>query len=428
MRYKKGLMAGFTYVTQNSKGGPFVTGRVRGANQFDARERLLERKIPVIDLTEAVPKVLPLSRKNNKVADKISFGERFEASLYLKMPIDRALLSAIGKRRQWADRPESKRARASNAPKTASKRTLIAVVENITRRVVDGSKFFRAAELYPNLFDRVAVGLIEAGELSGNLDVNVRSWRESLQRIDKVQHEFRMMSIYPAFLCAMALGVIGLLTNLLIPQFKGILAQLGRELPLPTRIVLWFSDLCTTYPLLIFAAVICLILGIVGAPAFVRRTPQLHGIVLRVPFLGGLLRLVMQANFSRTFARLKSAGIKLDEALVLCQNVSWNFHYRGAIGRAINLVREGEQLGPALEAEVDIMGKDLVEYISFTEEEGAPEDALFRLANLLDRQLDARLTMSKVVLQQVLTLALGAVVACIVFATFMPLSALNSAL
>jgi general secretion pathway protein F len=421
-------MAAFTYVTQNLKGGPFLTGRVTGTNQLEARERLLERKIPVLALHDAVPKVLPLSRKKIKVADKVSFAERFEAALYLKMPIDRALLSAIGKRRLAEERSGATLARRRKTSKTASRKNLEAVIQNITRRVVDGSKFFLAAELYPNLFDRVAVGLIEAGELSGNLDANVRSWRESLQRVDKLQHEFKMMSVYPAFLSVLALGVIGILTNLVIPQFKGIFAQLHRELPLPTRLVISFSDLCTAYPWLIFAAVLLLICCLVGSPAFVRRTPQLHGIVFKMPFLGALQRLVMQTNFIRTFARLKSAGIKLDEALVLCQNVGWNYHYRGAIGRAINLVRAGEQLGPALEPEADIMGQDLLEYLSFTEEEGAPEDSLFRLANLMDRQLDARLAIAKVVFQQVLTLALGGIVACIVLATFMPLSSLNSAL
>lgn len=422
-------MASYNYVAQMVKGGPFLTGRVTGTNQFDALERLVERKIPVVDLSDAVPRVLPLSGKRIKVADKVSFAERFEATLYLKMPIDRALLSAIGQQRggrRLATKPGLKGKAA--AARSASKKNLVETVQDITRRVVEGSKFYRAAELYPNLFDRVGVGLLEAGELSGNLDVNVRSWRESLQRVDTLQHEFRMMSIYPAFLCVMAIGVIAILTNVLIPGIKGILAQLGRDLPLPTKLVLWFSELCTTYPWLILTLVLLGIFGIVGLPAFIRRTPATHGIVLKLPFLGGLLKLVIRANFIRTFARLKSAGIKLDEALRLSQNVSWNFHYRGAIGRAINRVLEGEHLGAALETEVDIMGQELLEYLSFTEEEGAPEDSLFRLASLLDRQLDARLTLAKFVFQQVLTLALGGIVAIIVFATFLPLAAINSAL
>ena len=92
-------MASFTYIAQMVKGGPFLTGRVTGANQFEALERLVERKIPVVDLSDAVPKAPPLSKKKIKLADKVSFAERFEASLYLKMPIDRALLSAIGQQR-----------------------------------------------------------------------------------------------------------------------------------------------------------------------------------------------------------------------------------------------------------------------------------------------------------------------------------------
>ena len=407
-------MAAFTYVTQSSRGMPFVSGKIFGPHYLEALEKLLERGIPVVELRRACIDSLPLAKRHISLRHKLDFAEKLEAALYLRMPIDRALLSTIG--RSTLDTTSA----AQPKRRSASKRNLEAVVIEITRKVVAGKKLFELAELFPNLFDPVAKGLIQAGESSGTLDVNLRSWRESLQRSEKWIHEFRMLSVYPSIVLFMAALVVGFLTTVLVPTYKQFLAEVGRELPTPTKIVVAFSDFCVNYPYIIFPlAAICGI-GLFCLPAIIRRTPSLHKISLLLPLFGGLSRLALQTNFIRTFARLKSVGVKLDEALLLCQEISWNWEYKAAIARAIKLVREGKSFGKALASDVDVLGEDNVDYLRFTEEEGAPPDSLFRLAELIDRQLDARIELVKIWVNPLLTLLMAVIVGFVMAATYLP--------
>jgi type II secretory pathway component PulF len=405
-------LSAFRYVTQSARGAPFVTGKIFGPDYVEALERLLERGIPVVELRRLRTESLPLAKRRISLRHKLHFAEKLEAALYLRMPIDRALLGAIG------------RSNLDSAPaaqtRSASKRNLEAVVMEITRQVVAGKKLYEVADAFPNLFDPVGRGLIQAGESSGTLDINLRSWRENLQRSDKWFHDFRMMSVYPSIVLLTAAGVVGFLTTVLVPTYKRFLLELGRELPTPTKIVVGFSDFCVTYPYLALGLVALCGLGIVATPAIVRQNPSLHGIALRLPLIGGLNKLALRATFIRTFARLKSAGVKLDESLLLSQEVSWNFEYKAALARAIKLVREGKPFGKALASDVHIIGEDNVDYLRFTEEEGAPADCLFRLADLIERQLDARIQSAKIWINSLLTVALAGVVGFIMAATFLP--------
>ena len=405
-------MSAFKYVTQLSPGAPFVTGKIFSPDYLEALEKLLERGVPVVELRRLrLSDSSTLAKRHISLRHKLEFAEKLEAALYLRMPIDRALLSSVG-RSSLESSPQQRRSR--------SKRNLEAVVLEITRQVVAGKKLYEVSELFPNLFDPVGRGLIQAGESSGTLDSNLRNWRESLQRTDKWLHEFRMMSVYPSIVLFTAAGVVGFMTAVLVPTYKRFLAELGRELPTPTKIVVAFSDFCVTYPYLALAFFILCGIGFFGLPAIIRQTPSLHKMALRLPLLGGLCKLALQTNFIRTFARLKAAGVKLDESLLLSQKVSWNWEYKAALARAIKLVREGKPVGRALASDIHIIGEDNLDYLRFTEEEGAPPDCLFRLADLIERQLDSRIELAKIWINSMLTVLLAAIVGFIMAATFLP--------
>jgi type IV pilus assembly protein PilC len=228
------------------------------------------------------------------------------------------------------------------------------------------------------------------------------------------------MLIYPAVVFAAAVGVVWLLMTRVVPQFIGVLSQMNVDLPLPTRLLLYVSRLGSDYPWTILIAGAALIALLLRLPVIVRSSPGLHRTVLGIPILGHLLLLLVRANFSRTFAQLKQAGAKTTRALLLCRDLSWNYHYRSAIARALVRVQGGEPLSTALEQDVDVFGEMVVNGLTFMEASGADSEGLFRLTNLLERQLDSYIAGIRQVLDPLLILFLGAVVGGIVFATFLP--------
>src|ERR1700731_2845806 len=106
--------------------------------------------------------------------------------------------------------------------------------------------------------------------------------------------------------------------------------------------------LSSQHPILLLFGVAVVTTAILHLPTLVKRTPRSHGLVLRVPVFGKLLLLLIRANFSRTFAQLKTARAKTTRALLLCRDLSWNYQYRSAIARALVRVQSGESLAVAL--------------------------------------------------------------------------------
>jgi type IV pilus assembly protein PilC len=191
-------------------------------------------------------------------------------------------------------------------------------------------------------------------------------------------------------------------------------------LPLPTRILLGLSHFVSAYPLVPLVASAAVVLLFLELPSFVRATPILHGVALRLPGIGRLLRLLLQANFCRTFAQLKHAKARTTQTLILCRDLSWNYQYRSAVARVLVRVQQGEQLSSALVNEIGIFGEHIVNGLSFMEASGSDSEGMFRLTTLLERQLDSYLGALRQILDPLLILFLGVIVGGIVFATFLP--------
>jgi type IV pilus assembly protein PilC len=185
-------------------------------------------------------------------------------------------------------------------------------------------------------------------------------------------------------------------------------------------VLLQISRFSSQHPLLLLLGITTIAIAILRLPALVKRTPRSHRFVLCLPIFGKLLLLLIRANFSRTFAQLKTARAKTTQALLLCRDLSWNYEYRSAVARTLVRVHRGESLAAALRDDVEIFGDLVVNGLTFMEASGAGSEGLFRLTELLERQLDGYLGAIRQILDPLLIVILGAVIGGIVFATFLP--------
>jgi type IV pilus assembly protein PilC len=397
-------MPRYEYITQIAKGAPFVRAFADAPSLAELNSRLVHINKPVVKILD-----LPSAKSRKRqiripLRTKLTFFEQLEASCYLGMDFRTALGICL--------RTTSNRTKAG--------RDMTGVIRDLRENISRGMSFSRAIALYPFVFDDVAVGLISAGEEGGTFNESLSNVRKIWARNEDLHQRLLMMLIYPAVVLVAAIGVVWLLMTRVVPQFIGVLSQMNVDLPLPTRILLSVSQVCSQYPWAMLLSGVSLILLLLKLPAIIRLTPRLHRLVLRVPIIGHLLLLLMRANFSRTFAQLKHASAKTTRALLLCRDLSWNYQYRSAIARALVRVQSGEPLSAALEQDVDIFGELVVNGLTFMEASGADSEGLFRLTNLLERQLDSYITGIRQILDPLLILLLGAVVGGIVFATFLP--------
>ena len=393
----------YAYVTQTAKGARFTRSSADAPSPAELNARLFHLNKPVIKILEKKDK-LDAGKKGISLRLKLTFLEQLEASCYLGMDLRTALGICF-----------------ENTPRrTAAGRRLAAIIRELRDKVTRGISFARAVSHFPHIFDEVSIGLITAGEEGGTFNESLTNVRKIWARNEDLHHRLLMMLIYPAIVLAAAICVVWLLMTRVVPQFVAVLNQMNVDLPFPTRVLIAISRFWIGYPWMILLCGIGVILLILKFPALIRLMPVLHGAALRAPFFGQLILLLLRANFTRTFAQLKNARAKTTQCLMLCRDLSWNYEYRSAVARALIKVQRGEPLSRALEEDADIFGDMVVHGLAFMEVSGSGSDGLFRLTNLLERQLDSYIDAIRQVLDPLLIVLLGGVVGGIVFATFLP--------
>jgi type IV pilus assembly protein PilC len=397
-------MARYAYITQKAKGAPFVSASIEAASAAELNLRLTNLNRPVIRVELAQRPKTSSQTVRVPLRTKLTFIEQLETSAYLGMDFRTALTICL----------------STIARRSKAGRRMASVIADLRDRVSRGAGFSQAISVYPQIFDEVAIGLIAAGEEGGTLSQALTNVRKIWARNDDLQHRVLVMLTYPIIVLLAACGVIWLLMTKVVPQFIHVLSEMHAELPLPTRMLLEISHFGSQYPILLFLGLIAIVAAILRLPALVKRTPRSHRLVLRLPVVGKLLLLLIRANFSRTFAQLKTARAKTTQALLLCRDLSWNYEYRSAVARTLVRVHRGESLASALCDDVEIFGDLVVNGLTFMEASGAGSEGLFRLTELLERQLDSYLGAVRQILDPLLIIVLGVVIGGIVFATFLP--------
>jgi type II secretory pathway component PulF len=289
------------------------------------------------------------------------------------------------------------------------------------KRLQQGQSLGEAASQYPNLFDKVAMGLVDAGEHSGSLAETFGSIRQLTGRDEKVRDKLISISVYPAIVLAIAAIVIYQLATGPLPQFGRVLESLKGALPLQSQLIIAAGKFIGAYPIVYVIFIASLLYILACLPALVRRTPVLHKWILKIPLIEKLTLASIRANFVQTLATLKRAKVDNLKCLLLLQGISWCYPYRAALTRGYRRVASGEALAVALEEEVDILGQRTIEYLKVLEETGADVDMLERLALVMNRDLDNAIERAETLAKPLIAIALAAIIGFIAAAVYGPL-------
>lgn len=257
--------------------------------------------------------------------------------------------------------------------------------------VVDGMSLADAMARSPDVFPRVYVAMVEAGETGGFLDVVLGQIADFQAREKEMRAKLLSALLYPSILLFLALNVLTFLLVFFIPRFEAIFAGVGAKLPLLTRMIVGASEGLRSYGLLVLLG-----LGTAGyllrswlaSPAGRRAW---EGFILRVPVLGGLVAQYAMARFCRMLGTLLSAGVPLISGLNVARRSIGNQILVDAVSESIDLVKEGKPLGASLANCRMLFPGSVLEMISVGEESGRLDQELVRIADVTEADLDRRL-------------------------------------
>jgi type IV pilus assembly protein PilC len=303
--------------------------------------------------------------------------------------------------------------------------TFKSVLDGVYDKVKAGTALSDAFAEHQDLFPKVYAASLMAGERSGNLDAVIRRYVAYEKVIGAVRRRTISALIYPAVLVTLMIVLIGIIVVRVVPAFSEFYSNFGKELPLSTRIVVGLSNVVVGNLWLI-------LLGIVGGAfaiaAWVRQPGQrvhLDQMLLELPWAGQTVRKFSTSQLARTLSTLLGGGIPLVNALEISSAAMTNRYLAAEIGEVTRRVREGQSFAAALRVR-PVFPDVAVKMVEVGESTGALQEMLNSLAEFYDEEIETEVARFITLIEPLILVIMGIVIAMVVLALYMPLFELSS--
>jgi type IV pilus assembly protein PilC len=299
------------------------------------------------------------------------------------------------------------------------------VLDAVYERVKAGSALSDAFEEHGALFPRVYTASLMAGERSGSLEVVLRRYVAYTKLAGAVRRKTISALIYPAVLVSLAVGVVSVIVLKLVPAFSDFYASFNAELPLVTRIIVRGSSVLSHNILLVLAAIAFAGMALVY---WVRQPGVRLGMdraLLRLPWAGDVARKFSTAQLARTLATLLGGGIPLVNALEIAGRSIGNRHMARELENVAQSVREGQGLAATMRT-TGLFPDVAVKMTEVGEATGALQEMLNSLSEFYDEEIETNMDRFVTLVEPVLLITMGLVIAALLLALYMPLFQLTS--
>ncbi|MCK4947386.1 MAG: type II secretion system F family protein [Candidatus Aureabacteria bacterium] len=305
--------------------------------------------------------------------------------------------------------------------------TLKRTVAEVSDMVEGGSTFSEALAHYPKIFNKLCVNMVKAGEAGGVLELVLNRVADFMEKSEKLKSKVKAAMIYPAFVIAVAVGVLGFLITVIVPKFADMFADLNLDLPPMTQFLITLSEIFIKR----WYLPIIVIFSIVVTMKIICRTKKgkqaMDTMKLYMPVFGFLVRKVAIARFTRTLGTLITSGVPILQALSIVKDTVGNEVISTAVENVHDSIREGESIVEPLKHS-KAFPPVVVSMIDVGEETGELAEMLIKIADNYDEDVDTAVDGITSLLEPVLIVTLAVIVGFIVIAMFLPLIALISKL
>ena len=291
---------------------------------------------------------------------------------------------------------------------------------DLSQTVEGGSSLSAALARHPDVFNNLYVSLVKTGEASGTLDRSLTYLADQLEKDYDLRRKIKGALTYPAFIITAMIGVMALMFTFVMPKMLLILRETATDLPFTTKILISITDLFTGYWWLMIAL-------IVGSFLFLRfyiSRPAgrlvWDNFKLKIPVIGKVAEQVYMERFSRNFAVLVQGGVPLVHGLRVTAEAVGNAAYRRALLQAAVRVENGQPLAESL-GQHSIIPAIVVQMIAVGEQTNKVDDILFKMAAFYEKESDQVVSNLTSLLEPVIMLALGGMVAIIVAGILLPI-------
>lgn len=290
----------------------------------------------------------------------------------------------------------------------------------IRQHVKEGHSLADGFALFPNVFDRIYVNMVRAGEASGRLDAVLARLADFGDNQVRLRNKVSGAMTYPIIMMVVGAVVLLVITNFVIPQITQIFTDANKVMPIPTRIMIGVSGFFQ-------ANIWYIIFGLLGSLIMLERYTKTEvgrvkkdKILLKLPLIGSIFADLCVTRFARTLGTLLKSGVPMINSLEVARNVVNNALFEEAISASSVLVTEGKALNLALK-QTQLFPPIIIHMVAVGEKTGDLENMLLNVADNYDQQIEARLGKLTSLLEPLMIVAMVLVVGFIVMAVLLPI-------
>jgi len=302
--------------------------------------------------------------------------------------------------------------------------TLKEAVVDILKRIEGGNSLAEALGYHPRIFPKLYINMVKAGESGGFLETILSRLAQYIESTKAIRDQIVSVMIYPLILALVSGLSITILVTFVIPRFAKIFSDMGQAIPLPTQIVLSFSQFVRGYWWVFLGMIALVYYGMKAYKKDEERRWKWDRFKLKWVAVGDLIAKVEVARFARTLGTLLQSGVPILPAFNLVKEISENEAISRAIANVHDRLREGKAMSKSL-GETGVFPPLAVHMIGVGEETGRLDEMLIKVAETYEENVRTALRRVVSLIEPLILLVMGAVVGFIVLSILLAVSSLT---
>lgn len=299
-------------------------------------------------------------------------------------------------------------------------KTLSVTLREVQMDIQTGEILSQALKKHKKVFPTLLITMVEAGEMTGNLDTVLFRMSEHYEKENKINSKVKGAMVYPTVLSIASLLVVVFLLTFIMPTFTGMFTSSGVELPAATVLLMNMSDAMQSYwyIFLLFIAVIAF--AIISYNKTENGKRQFDHLKQRIPVINSSIKKIATSRFTRTLSTLLASGIPIVHAMESSAKVTDNMIVIDGVEKVIEDMKKGINISYLLR-QMNFFPPMVISMVGIGEESGSLEEMLTKTADYYDEELEASIQKMLSMLEPLLILFMGVIIGFIVIAMMMPI-------
>ncbi|MBP8987526.1 MAG: type II secretion system F family protein [Spirochaetes bacterium] len=318
-------------------------------------------------------------------------------------------------------------------PLLVSISTIIDQIENpvfkkaiidVKTKVEEGSSLSNALDLHKNIFSEMYINMIRVGESLGSLDSALERLADLEEKRNLLKSKVQSALWYPAFMIVFAIGVVTFLMISIIPSLGRMFAELGKDLPLPTTIVMGISNFIVSFWYVILIVIIFVIYYFNRYKHTEEGRRKLDELKLKLPLVSSLYKKLLIHRFTYNLGVLLTNKVDVIKSFEIVQRIIRNVLIEENIARAAKLVQEGSSIANALSRE-RFLPQYIIGMIAAGESSDTVDEMLLNIGKIYENDIDLSINSMTSLIEPIIIVCMGFVIGLIVISVLLPIFEMN---